>query len=191
MKIVTGASFETKTRKGFIKACHILAKGPTFSIDRPLVISIGGQMNVGKALVADAFLNALTEKGKNKKYDVPVSSKMAFEAEPAQAAHFPVRGFIMYEGELMSAHFIRQQEDLSRLLQQGKKQLIFISGDGFVEQADLQIDLNTPSFTGQQWHRSWNVSVLKTVLMNSKMRDMLSHLNDVREYQLYKKSMDI
>lgn len=44
MEYVTGASFETKTRRGFIKVCHILAKGLTFSIDRPLVISIGGQV---------------------------------------------------------------------------------------------------------------------------------------------------
>jgi|GEM_PF-3632779 len=78
MKLITGASFETNTRKGFIKACHILAKGFTIPKVRPLIININGSMNVGKALVADAFLNALTEKGKHPKYHVPISSKMAF-----------------------------------------------------------------------------------------------------------------
>ena len=41
----------------------------------------------------------------------------------------------MYEGELMEAHFVRQQEELIRLSKQEKRQLIFISGDGHVFQS--------------------------------------------------------
>jgi|GEM_PF-5619075 len=102
----------------------------------------------------------------------------------------------MYEGELMEAHFVRQQEELIRLSKQEKRQLIFISGDGHVEQADLQIDISVDKFSHfyklkNDWRRSWGVSVLKSNLINPKMGEMLSHLNNVRGYQLYKKSLDI
>ena len=197
MNLVTGASFNTYSRAGFIKACHILAKGITVPRNGSLVIGIVGSMDVGKALVADAFINALNEKESVRKYDVPYSLKMAFESEPAQAAQFPVRGYITHNGELMPVHFVRQRDDLERLMREDKKQLIFFSDSQVCKDAHLQIDITGPSVYSsaellqRQWGRSWVVSTFKPELMNEKMSDMLSHLNDVRGYHIHKRALDL
>ena len=52
MDFTVRANIQTKSRVEFIKVCHVLAKGLTFPDSRPLVISIAGQMDVGKALRA-------------------------------------------------------------------------------------------------------------------------------------------
>jgi hypothetical protein len=196
MNFTMGASLHTHTRAGFIKTCHILAKGLTMPDNGSLVVGIAGSMDVGKALVADAFINALNEKESVKKYDVPYSPKMAFEFAPAQAAHFPVRGFITHNGELMPVHFVRQRDDLERLMREDKKQLIFFSDNNVCDDAHLQIDLTAPSVYSstellqRQWERSWVVSVVKPELMNERMSSMLSHMNSIRANQIHRQALN-
>jgi hypothetical protein len=166
MDFTVRANIQTKSRVEFIKVCHVLAKGLTFPDSRPLVISIAGQMDVGKALVADAIINALDENPKIKKYKVPPSAKMSFESEPAQASHFLVRGFIEMDGQKLPVFFVRQHDDLERVKKQTQKGLIFFSDQDPNYHADMVIDLSTKfkDLSGavlvDRWQRNWDISIL-------------------------------
>ena len=196
MSLTLQANLETKSRQGFIKLCHVLAKGLTIPEDKPLIISIVGQMDVGKALVADAMINALDENPRIKKYNVPPSSKMAFESEPAQAAHFAVRGYLEKDGEKLPVFFVRQYDDLERIKKNTPKGLIFFSDQNTLEGADLLIDLKAKikdslgAVVTNNWQRTWSISVLGRSLYKQKMSDMLDYLNAIHARQLYKKSLD-
>ena len=197
MSFINHADIETNTRVGFIKVCHILAKGLSFPNDRPLIISITGQMDVGKALLADAMINALDERLSNKKYNVPFDVKMAFELSPGHASHIPVHGYIEMDGKDEPIHFIRNLGDLRRAQKKEETGLIFYSDRNPLPDSDLLVDITTHikdrdgSVIRNNWSRFWSITVLRSSLYNEKMSKMLEHLDSIRARQLYKKSLDI
>ena len=120
----TSSSFETYSRAGFIKACHILASGHVSTGNH--LVGITGSMNV-ESLERDAFINALDEGIETKKYDMPPSPKMAFEVELLQAAHFPVRE-VFNKIVAIACLFCKADRDIEYVRKQTNKAYFLLCG---------------------------------------------------------------
>jgi hypothetical protein len=190
------ASFVTPSREAFVKACAILANGLDMPRHQSLVISVQGSMDVGKSLVADAMIGALSDD--MSPYAIKADNKMLFEKKPAQAAAFPVRGQTTIAGRKTHVHFVRSEMDYDEvsmwLVRHGgdNPAIIFYGGSNHLpfHKSNIQIGLHNRygecSEDHLKWHRQWDVLISPERLNYDSILRTVGRLKAIGEGQSYR-----
>lgn len=193
-------SFETNTRRDFIKASHILAKGLDIMSRQKTVISImclqyGDRPDAGKSLVADAMLHFHAPEKDT--YDIPNLNHMSLEQYPQQALEKPLQYYFDDKNRKVRIDFTRYDYQSRRFCDTPDHILTMISHSQFRNYGtpDCEIELDTspsPSQRNQNaLHRQWTVRVLTPSLNTKKMQKQMGHLRQFHARRLHKHSLDL